>query len=107
MPRQRFNERDRGKPDIEARARTGRALHIHSPAVIQDNLADHRETETVSFGSRCKEWLEDSLEQRLVHAAPLIDDRNDDIVTGHDLAMAQLQCPSDFPRVDFDLDPSC
>ena len=38
VPRHGLNDRDRGKPDIEARARTGRTLHIHSPAVIQDNL---------------------------------------------------------------------
>src|SRR5258708_640100 len=104
LPRQELNVRDSWEPDIESRARSGRALHIHGPLVIQDDFANRCETETVSFGTRREKWLEDPFDQPLLHAAPPIPDRNDDIAAGYEFALAHRQYPSALPPVDVDPD---
>ncbi len=77
---------------------------MDGPAVIQDDLANHCETETVSFGTRGEEGLEDAFEQRLVHAAPRVADRNDDIVARRQFAMIHRRRSSDLLRGDLNLD---
>src|SRR5947209_1793424 len=72
--------------------------------MLADDLAHRREPQTATGQTRCKKRFENTLDDRLVHAAPGVTHSKADIPARHELPMGERSHSGDLTHLGFKFD---